>query len=171
MVPSKAVWETHFLLEYYMRCDRGSIQDKMPEGADLRNIIILYNMPLSNSQRHSQVFTTLPSIFILCRREMAFQNSKKIKVIHGDESKPTNHFQTPEYVSTEWRAEHQGRYQPREFSQTLKKLTSKSSPTKRTRDPCNLPLSSIFFFRFVFWVLFCVLLLTLTEAGRNRAWS
>lgn len=34
-----------------MRCDGGHIQDKMPEGADLRNIIILYNMPLSNTPK------------------------------------------------------------------------------------------------------------------------
>lgn len=76
VVPSKAIWEMHFLLEYYMRCDGGSIQDKMPEGADLRNIIILYNMPLSNSQRHSQVFTTLPSIFILCLEKRYFKTQR-----------------------------------------------------------------------------------------------
>lgn len=35
-----------------------------------------------------------------------------------------------------------------------------AAPRKRTRDPCHLPLASIFFFRFVFLVLFCVLLLT-----------
>ena len=61
-----------------MRCD-GRIQDKMPEGADLRNIIILYSMPLSNIQRHSKVFThSILTLFsLVCQTETKTKTKTK----------------------------------------------------------------------------------------------
>lgn len=101
LVPSTAIWEMHLFLEEYMRCDGRSIQDKTPEGADRRNIIILYNMPLSNIQRHSKVFThsTLtPFSLVFQEKEKKKKptphtktTTKKMKVVNGDESKPIIH--------------------------------------------------------------------------------
>jgi hypothetical protein len=45
------------LLEYYMRCEGGNIQDKMPERAGLGNMISLPKMPLNTIQRYSGAFT------------------------------------------------------------------------------------------------------------------
>lgn len=49
--------EVHLLLEYYMRSEGGSIQDEMPEEAEIQEIQSPFKMPLKTNQRHSKTFT------------------------------------------------------------------------------------------------------------------
>lgn len=51
--------EVCLLLEYYMRRERGSIKDKTPEGADVGNIIILYN----GSEHYPKTFKDLYPLY------------------------------------------------------------------------------------------------------------
>lgn len=131
-----------------MRCDGRSIQDKTPEGADRRNIIILYNMPLSNIQRHSKVFThSTLTPFSLVFQEKEKKNptphtkttTKKMKVVNGDESKPIIHsknIKLPNMHSKGREDEHQDSTNK---VHTLRKLNLSSKV-----DHSHLPLASIF---------------------------
>lgn len=68
--------EAYQLLEQYMRCEGGNIQDEMPGGADLGNTISLYKMSLNTLQRRSEISTT-PNVLLFTRETVLLKKASK----------------------------------------------------------------------------------------------
>lgn len=113
----------------------------------------LAQVPLNTNQTHSKTFTySILNVFSLSQRKsISEKKTKKMKLVNGDDSKPTIHFKTPKHT---FRSKE--RWTIRTGTKgAFRRLSTKSSCWGRIGcGPHTSPsASSIFFFNFVFLVL------------------